>query len=400
MRKFNIKIKKTIISVLLISSVFCVSIPKHQVVEAKTLSQLKNERDQLAKKSADAKKQLESLKKDKASVQEEIDALDKVIQTTQNELDKAQEDLNEVTKRLEQSKIDLEKAIEERDKQFEVFKKRIKYLHENGTIGYLEIVLKAESFSDALLRMQYVQDIMNYDKELLAKLEENQKLIEKKTMDIEEEQEEAKVILDEQQKKMNELDSIMAQKSATIKSYEQNEAKYEQLIASNEKASKQVEQLINQAMASSGGSSETVYTGGKLNWPVPARSASSSSLSSGFVSRNRPIGKGTEFHTGYDIPAPYGSNIVAAEGGRVIYSGWMSGYGYTIMIDHGGGLVTLYGHNSKLVVSKGTTVTRGQVVAKCGSTGNSTGNHCHFEVRLNGKAVSPEPYLGVKNISS
>ena len=108
------------------------------------------------------KKQLESLKKDKASVQEEIDALDKVIQTTQNELDKAQEDLNEVTKRLEQSKIDLEKAIEERDKQFEVFKKRIKYLHENGTIGYLEIVLKAESFSDALLRMQYVQDIMNY----------------------------------------------------------------------------------------------------------------------------------------------------------------------------------------------------------------------------------------------
>lgn len=398
MRKFNIKIKKTIISVLLISSVFCVSIPKYQVVEAKTLSQLKNERDQLAKKSADAKKQLESLKKDMASVQDEIDALDKVIQATQNELDKAQEDLNEVTKRLEQSKIDLEKAIEERDKQFEVFKKRIKYLHENGTIGYLEIVLKAESFSDALLRMQYVQDIMNYDKELLQKLEENQKLIEKKTKDIEEEQKEAKVILDEQQKKMNELDSIMAQKSATIKSYEQNEAKYEQLIASNEKASKQVEQLINQAMASSN-SGGTVYTGGKLNWPVPARSASSSSLSSGFVSRNRPIGKGTEFHTGYDIPAPYGSNIVAAEGGRVIYSGWMSGYGYTIMIDHGGGLVTLYGHNSKLVVSKGTTVKRGQVVAKCGSTGNSTGNHCHFEVRLNGKAVSPEPYLGVKNIS-
>ena len=78
----------------------------------------------------------------------------------------------------------------------------------------------------------------------------------------------------------------------------------------------------------------------------------------------------------------------------------MNGYGNTIMINHGGGLVTLYGHNSSLVVSKGDTVTRGQVVAKCGSTGNSTGNHCHFEVRVNGKPVNPEPYLGVKNISS
>ncbi len=95
----------------------------------------------------------------------------------------------------------------------------------------------------------------------------------------------------------------------------------------------------------------------------------------------------------------FGSNIVAAEAGTVIYSGWMSGYGNTIMIDHGGGLVTLYGHNSSLVVSKGQSVTRGQVIAKCGSTGNSTGNHCHFEVRANGKAVSPEPYLGVANVN-
>ncbi|GFI61132.1 murein hydrolase activator EnvC [Clostridiales bacterium] len=159
--------------------------------------------------------------------------------------------------------------------------------------------------------------------------------------------------------------------------------------------------MINKLLAEQSSSRSTfVYTGGQLNWPVPSRSPSSSSLSSGYVNRNRPIGTGREFHTGYDIPAGYGSAVCAAEAGTVIYSGWMSGYGNTIMINHGNGLVTLYGHNSSLTVSKGDTVTRGQQVAKIGSTGNSTGNHCHFEVRVNGSHTNPEPYLGVPNISS
>ncbi|MDD3570484.1 MAG: M23 family metallopeptidase [Lachnospiraceae bacterium] len=107
------------------------------------------------------------------------------------------------------------------------------------------------------------------------------------------------------------------------------------------------------------------------------------------------MGSGYEFHTGYDIPAPYGSNIVAAEAGTVITASYVRGYGYTVIINHGNGLTTLYGHNSSLVVSVGQTVTRGQVIAKAGSTGNSTGNHCHFEVRVNGSHVSPKGYLGV-----
>ena len=212
------------------------------------------------------------------------------------------------------------------------------------------------------------------------------------------------------------LNKALDEKKAKLQAYESDEKKYQEMIASNEKASQNVERLINQAAAeaaksakssksSSGGSKGssgggTVYTGGKLNWPVPAKACFSSSLSSGFVNRVSPISGRREHHTGYDIPAPYGSAIVAAESGTVIYSGWMSGYGNTIMISHGGGLVTLYGHNSSLVVSKGQTVSRGQTVAKCGSTGWSTGNHCHFEVRVNGGAVSPASYLGVANISS
>ena len=146
--------------------------------------------------------------------------------------------------------------------------------------------------------------------------------------------------------------------------------------------------------SSSGGGAamgNVTYTGGQFAWPVPGRSY----ISSGYGYRNRPIGSGREFHTGYDIPAPTGSNIVAAADGTVITAGYVNGFGYTVMINHGGGLVTLYGHNSKLNVSVGQQVTKGQVVAKCGSTGNSTGPHCHFEVRKNGKHTSPAPYLGV-----
>ncbi len=308
------------------------------------------------------------------------------------------------------------KQLPKREQQFEVFGERIKFFYEKGDTGYLDIVLESKSISDMLARMQYVEDIMQYDNKLLDNLKEAEQTIKVKTAEIAEEKAEVEELVKENEAKQQELNKALDEKKAKLQAYESDEKKYQEMIASNEKASQNVERLINQAAAeaaksakssksSSGGSKGssgggTVYTGGKLNWPVPAKAASSSSLSSGFVNRVSPITGRREHHTGYDIPAPYGSAIVAAESGTVIYSGWMSGYGNTIMISHGGGLVTLYGHNSSLVVSKGQTVSRGQTVAKCGSTGWSTGNHCHFEVRVNGGAVSPASYLGVANISS
>ena len=386
------------------------------IVEAKTLKQLKSERQSLSQKTQQAKNALAAAQKQKAGMQQEIDALDKVVAAASEELNKSREDLEDVSNRLEESQAALEKATAEREQQFEVFGERIKFFYEKGDTGYLDIVLESKSISDMLARMQYVEDIMQYDNKLLDNLKEAEQTIKVKTAEIAEEKAEVEELVKENEAKQQELNKALDEKKAKLQAYESDEKKYQEMIASNEKASQNVERLINQAAAeaaksakssksSSGGSKGssgggTVYTGGKLNWPVPAKAASSSSLSSGFVNRVSPITGRREHHTGYDIPAPYGSAIVAAESGTVIYSGWMSGYGNTIMISHGGGLVTLYGHNSSLVVSKGQTVSRGQTVAKCGSTGWSTGNHCHFEVRVNGGAVSPASYLGVANISS
>lgn len=416
MKKFVLQAKKILAAACIVFMSAAVFTPSSVVVEAKTLKQLKSERQSLSQKTQQAKNALAAAQKQKAGMQQEIDALDKVVAAASEELNKSREDLEDVSNRLEESQAALEKATAEREQQFEVFGERIKFFYEKGDTGYLDIVLESKSISDMLARMQYVEDIMQYDNKLLDNLKEAEQTIKVKTAEIAEEKAEVEELVKENEAKQQELNKALDEKKAKLQAYESDEKKYQEMIASNEKASKNVERLINQAAAeaaksakssksSSGGSKGssgggTVYTGGKLNWPVPAKAASSSSLSSGFVNRVSPITGRREHHTGYDIPAPYGSAIVAAESGTVIYSGWMSGYGNTIMISHGGGLVTLYGHNSSLVVSKGQTVSRGQTVAKCGSTGWSTGNHCHFEVRVNGSAVSPASYLGVANISS
>ncbi|NLK36947.1 MAG: peptidoglycan DD-metalloendopeptidase family protein [Epulopiscium sp.] len=364
-------------------------------VQAKTVNQLKNEKSKYEQNKKNAKAALEQAKKNQASITEEIAQLDQNVSQAEAELDEVEEKLSATQTKLNNAEAELKVATEKKEEQVVAFKKRIKYIHENGSIGYLQVILEANSFGDLLTRMQYVNDIMNYDKATLEELKKNQKIIEEKTIEIKTERDKIAVLVEEQKKKSEELQLKLKEKKAAAEKYRTDIAKYEQEVASWTKASNEVESLINQATAKSrsGGAAQgnVNYTGGKFAWPVPGRSY----ISSGYGYRSRPIGKGQEFHTGYDIPGAYGTNIVAAESGTVIAARYVNGYGYTVMIDHGGGLVTLYGHNSKLVVSAGEKVSRGQTIAKCGSTGNSTGNHCHFEVRLNGKHTSPKPYLGV-----
>ena len=214
-----------------------------------------------------------------------------------------------------------------------------------------------------------------------------------KKKEIEKNKAEQEEVVKLQKEKLAEQQEIVNEKKALVASYQNDLSKYEQMVAANEKADKAVLNQIakqQQQSKSSGGSSKVYYTGnGSLGWPVPGRTT----VSSGFVTRTSPITGRTESHSGLDIPAPYGTAIVAAEAGKVTYSGWMNGYGNTIIIDHGGGLSTLYGHNSSLVARVGQVVSRGQTVAKCGSTGWSTGNHCHFSVLKNGAYVNPRNYL-------
>lgn len=378
------KMKRFVCAALAAVVAFC-AYPTYSI-SAATISELQQKRKNLASSTEKAKKEIESIKNKQLSAEQEMEAMDKVLNSIQAELDAATEDLNILTAQLEAAEAELEEATKKRDEQFELLGSRMRFLQQKGSSGYLEILFEAESFSDLFLRMQYVNDIMGYDKEILDELQKTQEIIQAKKDEIEETHAEQEEVVKLQEQKLAEQQEIVDEKKALVASYQNDVKKYEQMIAANEKADQEV---LNQ-IAKQSSSSTVYYTGnGSLGWPVPGYSR----ISSGFVSRISPITGKRESHSGLDIPAAYGTPIVAAEAGKVTYSGWMNGYGYTIMIDHGGGLTTLYGHNSSLVAKVGQVVSRGQTVAKCGSTGWSTGNHCHFSVLKNGTYVNPSGYL-------
>lgn len=363
-------------------------------VQAKSLNDLKKQQNQLKKQQEDMKKALEDAKNKQKTIAQEIEELDIKVSTAQNELEAVETQLADSELKLSAAQTELASASSARQKQYKTFVKRLKYIHENGTLGYFNIILQSKSFNDLMTRSQYVNDIMNYDNQTLERLRQTENTIAAKTQEIKDETARITVLAAEQKEKTQGLETLKNEKQATYQKYRQDETKYAQELAETEKASNDVERLISQANAAQSTAKASTgnfkYTGGQLMWPVPGRSY----ISSGYGYRSRPIGSGREFHTGIDIPAGYGANIVAAEAGTVITARYVNGYGYTVIINHGSGLSTLYGHNSKLVVSQGQSVTKGQVIAKAGSTGNSTGNHCHFEVRMNGKHTSPLPYLG------
>ena len=355
-------------------------------VDAASYSELQKKRENLAASTKNAKNEISKLKDKQLSLEDEMSVLDSGLQSMQAEMDEATEELDFLTARLTEAEAELAEAAKNRDAQFQLLGDRMKFLQQKGSTGYLEILLESESFSDLFLRMQYVNDIMGYDKEILDELQEIQNTIQERTDEIAKNHLEQQLVVNIQREKVSEMEAVVNQKKALMASYESDLKKYEKLVAANEANDAAILRQMNASA-----SKTAVYTGnGKFTWPVPA----SSRISSEYGYRTSPISGKKEFHNGLDIPAPYGSAIVAAEAGTVTYAGWMNGYGYTIIIDHGSGITSLYGHNSSLVAKKGQKVSRGQTVAKCGSTGWSTGNHCHFTISKGGSAVNPHNYVG------
>ncbi len=377
-------------------------------VFANSIADLKKQQQEIKTNTAEAKKKLDSMGQQKSELQQQMDEIDNQLSQVTNELDTVQNELENTQTQLVNTEKELEAAEEDREEQYELLRERLRFMYVNGRIGYVNVLFKTDSFPDFFNRLEYINRIYKYDQGLLNQLKETEQVIADKYNEIDERKKELGVLMNSQKSKQRALEEALGQKKQVIQSLNADEQKYLQQIKELEASGSKVENLIKEKQAeaaraaaaaaaaarqknaaSSGTPSKGTYTGGKLNWPVQGRTG----VSSGYGSRKSPISGRSEFHSGIDIPAPTGTNILSAEKGTVIFAGNMNGYGNTVIVDHGNGLSTLYAHNSKLTVSKGQSVDRASVIAKAGSTGYSTGPHLHFEVRVNGAHTNPNNYV-------
>ena len=337
-----------------------------------------------------AKKSLTELQKELQKTQEELDKglkkenqlADKVV-----DLEKQVYELNgeiEVSEvKLQKLEKELKKAQEKVDLQNEELGGRLRNMYKNGKVGFVDVLMNSGSFSEFLTNLDLVQKIYASDKDVLEELQEAHDEVEQKKEKVE--------------KLTNELKSAKETASAEMAELEKQK---KEIAADNKKTAAMMDELENEVaaveaqLASQSGSgqisnsSSSSYEGGVFAWPVP----SSTYISSEYGWRICPF-HGKEFHGGLDIAASSGNAIIASADGTVISSGWNGGFGYSVQIDHGGGMVTMYNHCSALLVSVGQHVTRGQTIARIGSTGSSTGPHLDYRVFKNGSTVNPHSYL-------
>ena len=332
-------------------------------------------------------------------IQADLDAANARLQSIQTK----QAEINAQIAQTQNEIVKMEAYLKTRQ---DVLNRRVRAIYMHGQLNYLEVILGANSFSDFANRVELLKRVIRSDYNLILEIQKQKAAIEAKKAQLEEDNRQLDALAAEAEKTRQEIAKKKAEQQKVLdaaKSNTEAAAQMEQdlnaqlasvrnLIQQRLAAAEAARQAAQQQAASDdeggGGSDDNYVQGtGAMGWPC------SGPITSPFGYRTHPIFGTTIFHAGIDIGVDYGTPIHAADSGVVVYSGWISGYGNAVIIDHGGGISTLYGHNQSLAVSEGQSVSKGSVIAYAGSTGNSTGPHCHFEVDVNGSPVNPMGYL-------
>ena len=306
---------------------------------------------------------------------------------TNQEISVTQGVINDLEADIEVQEKNLEQATIKMDNQYESFKTQVRVSYEMGETTYLDIILGSDDFFDMLSRMQISKQLMNHNKTVFEEYTNNAKIVEDAKLQLEENKKTQEVHRLNLDNKILTLEKQSAQSESKMKDLMQDENKAEAAEAQNLKAEDEMADRVAQLSKELAGTG--AYVGGELSWPVP----SSTRVTSPFGNRKHPITNKQSFHKGVDIGASGGSSIISANAGKVIVSDYQSAYGNYVMVDHGGGTVTLYAHMQKRLVSAGDTVGKGEKIGLVGTTGWSTGNHLHFEVIKNGDHTNPMNYF-------
>lgn len=353
-------------------------------------------------KNADAvtiqeqKNQLKDVNEKKSKTKEQEKEVTQRIMKKAQELEAIEASIRDQSAKIQSTHQEIDKKEAELKKKTENLEVRLRTIYKKGSVGFVEVILNSNNVSELISNMSFMQKIYRSDKAAISSVKKDQAKLESIQHRLKEEE---KALTAKKQESIEAKKSLEEERSVIEKKLKQYQAEAEQIgneIASAQaaieaKMQAEAAERARQNAAGQGNSSTSAapnsgYTAGtgQLGWPVRG------SISSTYG--YRPIFG--DFHTGIDIPVPTGTPVHAADSGTVLLTGWMPrGYGNYLTIYHGNGISTLYAHNSSLAVSQGQSVSKGQVVAYSGSTGWSTGPHCHFEVRVNGRHVNPMGYL-------
>ena len=369
-------------------------LPETVVVPASAVTQaeidaMKEEANSLKQQQEEIQDQLDSLAADRENAMARKTLLEQQINATRAEINTIAAQIAKYDELIAQKQEELSQAEAEEQAQYELFCERVRYMEEQGEVSYWSILFSSKDFADLLDNAMMVEEIMDYDNQVMDQLIALREQIEQDKAELEtarQEQQDAKAEQEAAQANLqaqeSEVDALLSQISNQEDELEAREA---QLRAASDAATAEIAAAERELAAQIA----NVPSESGFLWPLPGRY----NLSSLFGSRKHPITGKANNHTGIDIPASSGTSILAAKSGVVTTSTYNNSYGNYVVVSHSDGTSTLYAHMVRRNCSKGDTVSQGQVIGYVGTTGSSTGNHLHFEVRVNGSRVDPINYF-------
>ena len=354
------------------------------------INDLNNQRSEIKDKLDEANIKLEYLQTEISGILIQIQQLDDKIRKYENENAELEKKLNELETSAKETTEKLNAVTEEYNKKEQQLRERLVALYEAGSISYLDVLLSSRTLSEFLSRYYKMLEVMEYDNQLINTVEEEKNTIEIAKQKLDKETDEIKTLKLKVEQNKNINKNTKTLQEGYMAKLSKSEKKLNEKITKYKTETIQLETRIRE-ISMANGDYDIQYTGGLMIWPV---AIAGTKITSDYGTRQHPIQGVTNFHLGIDIGnAGFGAPAVAALGGVVTYAGELGSYGNCVIINHGDGISTLYGHGQKILVEFGQTVQQGDIIMEVGSTGNSTGPHLHFEVRINGETVDPLNYV-------
>lgn len=360
--------------------------PTNNVQNQEGTQDLSSKREELENQIEESKQELEETQSELSSNLQQVEKLDEKIKNSESELEELTKKVTELKTSISQIEEELTTVTEKYNTQQKLLEERVIALYEMGEVDYLDILLHSNNLSEFISSYYVISEIVEADNDLLEDIGNKKDEIELSKQKLENQKKELADLVESQtrtSKVLQNTKTIRENYIAKLSDEEkEKQAQIDEMTAQYEDINRQILELAKQGI-------DAEYIGGEFAWPVPGYTT----ITSKYGMRVHPITGQYKLHTGVDIGAPRGAKFIAANDGIVTKAEYNTAYGNMVIIDHGGGISTLYAHGDEILVEVGQTVKRGQSVLVVGSTGYSTGPHAHFEVRIQGVVTDPMPYI-------